>query len=707
MNIFNSISNIRIGRRLIGGFIIVTILMAFVGVVGFLGMNSVSIGMDKVYSDGTVPLYEVTSIETSLNSIRALTFRTAALPAEREQDEKRMQDEIAKIDAHIGELKTAELTPEEKVNLSKFEGQWTTYKSAAQEVFTLLKAGKTKEGLTSIANGGNHANARRATAGTFEDLKTGILTNSKRIAANGHAEMERTIPLMAALAVFVVILAMGLAILITRSITLPLYQVMNQFDSMTRGEISGRLYLNRTDEIGDMAGMIDRFSDYLEHDVVGTMHRIAAGDLLATIENRGAKDQITPAFTETLTALNHVIVELKNLVDRTSMGDLSVKGSPGDLQGSYRDIILGFNRTLGAIINPLSGAIALSKDYSECNFAARFPSDIKVEGDFCEFRSALNTIGDEISKSLALVSGQLNDLSSHASHASVGIEDVRRGAKEISSKADMTNTNAQRSEDGIEQVLKAMEDLTVTVTSISSNVDAVAQAGTNADNLAKKGIISSSLADEGMSKIKESSVEVERTIKDIQGQMAEITNIIKIITDISEQTNLLALNAAIEAARAGDAGLGFAVVAGEVKALANQTGDSTQKIALMISGLESQSAKAVAAMDEAAKAVNQGEGALKETVETFADLTKAVEEISHNMNTVAGAIEEQAASFEEITASVTDMSGFIKETVKDALNSSATAEEAINVVEQITGIINEINEVVDVTSTEMKRFVLS
>ncbi len=67
----DTISNIRIGPRLLGGFIIVTLLMGLVGVIGFLGMNSISIGMDKVYSDGTIPLLEVSEIDTSLNSIRA------------------------------------------------------------------------------------------------------------------------------------------------------------------------------------------------------------------------------------------------------------------------------------------------------------------------------------------------------------------------------------------------------------------------------------------------------------------------------------------------------------------------------------------------------------------------------------------------------------------------------------------------------------
>jgi methyl-accepting chemotaxis protein len=704
MSIMDIISNIRIGPRLLIGFIIVILLMGLVGVIGFIGMNSISIGMDKVYSDGTIPLLEVSEIETSLNSIRALVFRIVAIPAERTQDYDRITGEIQKIDEKIAHLKTVSLSSDVQQNLKKFEEQWNAYKSAAQGVFSLLSEGKNDEALVAIANGGSHANARRATVDTFDKLKSGILTHAEQIAQEGRAEKDRIVPVMIILGILAVTIALGFAVLVTRSIALPLRQVMEQFDQMSQGVVSGRLHLKRKDEVGEMAGMFDRFSDYLEHDVVGTMHQIAAGDLSADLTIRGGNDQITPALKNTLTSLQSVIHELESLSERASAGDLTVRGDPGNLAGSYREIIIGFNATLEALIHPLNGAIHLAKSYADCDFTARFPHDIQVMGDFLAFRQALDAIGSEVSKALEIVTRQMNDLAVHATKATVGIDDVRRGAGIIANNAEQTKTNAEQSEEGISQVLRAMEDLTSTVASVSSNVEAVARAGNEADELARKGVDSAASAEDGMMSIKHSSAEVEVVIRDIQSQMNEITKIIGIITDISEQTNLLALNAAIEAARAGEAGLGFAVVAGEVKALANQTGESAQKIATMISNLESQSMKAVTAMEQAGSAINQGERAVQETITAFTDLTESVAKISHNMTSVAGATEEQAASFEEITASIHEMSGLVKNTAKDALNSSATAEEALTVVEQITTIINEINEVVSVTNDEMKRF---
>ncbi|HOL41901.1 MAG TPA: MCP four helix bundle domain-containing protein, partial [Methanospirillum sp.] len=349
------ISNIRIGPRLLGGFIIVTLLMGLVGVIGFIGMNTISTGMNKVYSDGTLPLLDVSEIETTLNSIRALVFRNVAIPAERAQDSKRMADEMAVIDDRIAKLKSASLSSDVRENLTIFEDQWNSYKSAALEVTSLLADGKTNEALISIASGGRHANARRATIDTFEKLKSGILANAEKIAQEGRAEKDRTVPVMIVLGILAVLIALGFAVGVTRSITIPLRQVMAQFEQMGQGVVSGRLHLTRKDEVGEMAGMFDRFSDYLEHEVVETMHQIAAGDLSARPVVRSSGDQITPALIATLTSLQSVIHELKELSERASAGDLTVRGDPKDLAGSYREIILGFNATLEALINPLTG----------------------------------------------------------------------------------------------------------------------------------------------------------------------------------------------------------------------------------------------------------------------------------------------------------------------------------------------------------------
>ena len=585
-----------------------------------------------------------------------------------------------------------------------FQKQWTDYKSAAQEVFDLQNAGKIDEAKKSIANGGRHANARRATADTFLKLKNANLHEAADKAASSKATKDASILIMTVLAVLVFAISLAFAVFLTRSITSPLNQVVTQFTRMNKGEINQRLNFQRKDEIGYLAKMFDNFCEFLEHDVVGTMKRISLGDVSMDVTPKGDRDQISPALMGTVSALRQVIDELQGISVKASGGELSFRGNTQGLQGSYHDIILGFNATLDALIQPLDEAIRLSKEYANCNFDARFSDQVIAEGDFIAFKDALDAIGREISVALKTVNVQMTELSDNARMATSGIDDVKRGASLIANNAEKTQNIAERSEEGIVQVLKAMEDLTITVSSVSANVESVAQSGSHANSLAKSGVIQIADAQQGMESIMRTSQEAGVIIAEIKNQMHEIGKIINIITSISDQTNLLALNAAIEAARAGDAGLGFAVVADEVKSLANQTGDSALKITSMIENLDKKTQSAVGAISEANQAVTEGTKSVHNTLEIFDDLTRAVESISTNMESVAGATEEQAASFEEITASVHEMSDLVKETAKGALSSSATAEEALAVVNQITEIIEEIESVVSVTNKEMKRF---
>lgn len=348
----------------------------------------------------------------------------------------------------------------------------------------------------------------------------------------------------------------------------------------------------------------------------------------------------------------------------------------------------------------------VSDNYAKCNFAEIFDNSIRAEGDFSLFKQSLDHIGVEISRTVASLINEVDSLSHHAATAQFGVEDVSRGAREISQNAEETSANAAKSEDGIDQVLRAMSDLTIMVSDISANADSVAQLSEDANNLAKRGTEHAENADKGMESITRSSSEVESIITEIRSEMNQIRKIVNIITDLANQTNLLALNAAIEAARAGEAGRGFAVVASEVKSLAQESRTSAESIAEMIQGLERKSDNAAIAIEAAGKAVLDGNRALNDTLNVFTQLTGSVDTINQKMLTIARSTEQQAASFEEITASANEMSILVKKTADDATHSSATSEEALAVVSQITEIIDLINDAVANMHKEMEVFSL-
>jgi methyl-accepting chemotaxis protein len=148
------------------------------------------------------------------------------------------------------------------------------------------------------------------------------------------------------------------------------------------------------------------------------------------------------------------------------------------------------------------------------------------------------------------------------------------------------NNLADKSGTTTQQILTAMQDLATTVSSVAAKMEHVSALTHTAAELSEKGKQAAGMAESGMQSIMQSSSAIDKMNKEISSQMQEIGRIVDMISSIAEETNLLALNAAIEAARAGDAGLGFAVVAAEVKELANESQKSAENIAGIISGLQ-------------------------------------------------------------------------------------------------------------------------
>jgi methyl-accepting chemotaxis protein len=436
--------------------------------------------------------------------------------------------------------------------------------------------------------------------------------------------------------------------------------------------------------------------------------RISKGDLPPKIteEYHGDFNELKNNLNQCIDAISLLIEDVNHLSESATAGELHTRADVNRHQGSYATLVKGINETLDAVVEPIEEAMRVAKEYARCNLATSFNPNLVVKGEFADFRNSLDKIGTDISKTIENLNEEIESLSKHSSNAQYGVEDVSKGAREIAQNAEETSMNASKAEEGIDQVLRAMADLTIMVSDISANADAVARLSEDANTLAKKGTEYAGAADKGMESITRSSSEVEQIIGAIRSEMDQIRKIVNIITDLANQTNLLALNAAIEAARAGEAGRGFAVVASEVKALAQESRTSAESIADMIMGLERKSDSAAHAIEAAGKAVIEGNSALSDTLNVFTELTKAVDDINQKMLTIAQATEQQAASFEEITASANEMSTLVKRTADDATHSSATSEEALAVVSQINGIINLINEAVSNMRNEMEVFTL-
>ncbi len=268
-------------------------------------------------------------------------------------------------------------------------------------------------------------------------------------------------------------------------------------------------------------------------------------------------------------------------------------------------------------------------------------------------------------------------------------ESLLSASTEISSSAEQMASGAKQQTDQTTQVSTAVEEMTATVIETARNAGEASTVSIQASDMATVGadVVKETIS--GMQRIADVVSNSATTIGELAKSADQIGEIIGVIDDIADQTNLLALNAAIEAARAGEQGRGFAVVADEVRKLAERTTKATAEITSMIKGIQRDTGEAVKSMEEGNSEVTAGRELADKAGDSLNEILDMSQRVNNMIQQIATAAEQQSAAAEQISRSVDQIANVTQETAKGASESAFASEDLNKQAEGLAQIVGE------------------